>query len=488
MSPGAHTRSALVAGLAVLALAACTTGTASVEDDRSRPGAATGKNGRPQEERPRGDTAPNPGTAESPGAGEQPDDSLPRAADQPLVIVTHHTRGLREVSLRQARRIVQGRSRFEVASGPPMAAIRSVVRDPGVLAVVPAEALGPRVRALRVGGVDPVRRPERYPLRTEEAAAPAPVVRVTVVGDIMLGRGVAARAETTGDPAHALRPMASRLAKADITVGNLESTLSRAGSPTQGDDSFAADPAVVRGLRNAGFDALSLANNHAGDFGDRALVQTVRRLRAGGIATFGAGANVRSAWRPAVIERDGVRFGFVGFNAIGETPAVAPGQPGAVSIGMPPRTGPLDRSALRRFEAAVRRLDRRVDVVVALPHWGTQYTNRPEPIQRQVARRLVRAGVDVVVGGHPHWLQGVTVVEGRLVAHSLGNFVFDMDFMRRTQEGAILELTFWGEELKAADFVPYVMDDDFAPRVVSGRRAAQVLEVMRATSGPAHQG
>jgi poly-gamma-glutamate synthesis protein (capsule biosynthesis protein) len=152
---------------------------------------------------------------------------------------------------------------------------------------------------------------------------------------------------------------------------------------------------------------------------------------------------------------------------------------------MPPRTGPLDPAELQRFERAVRRLDRRVDVVVALPHWGTQYTNRPEPIQHRVARRLVAAGADVVVGGHPHWLQGAQMVRGRLVAHSLGNFVFDMDFMRRTMEGAFLELTFWGDQLKAAEFVPYVMGDRFAPRVVTGRAAQRVLATMRETSGPA---
>jgi poly-gamma-glutamate synthesis protein (capsule biosynthesis protein) len=242
---------------------------------------------------------------------------------------------------------------------------------------------------------------------------------------------------------------------------------------------------VVRSLGASGFDVLSLANNHLGDFGDRALVQTVRRLRAGGLRTFGAGATVAEAWAPAVVERSGVRFGFVGFNAIGETPAVAPGQPGAVSVGMPPRTGPLDRAALHRFTDAVRRLDARVDVVVAMPHWGTQYTNRPEPVQRQVARRLVGAGVDVVVGGHPHWLQGMEMVDGRLVAHSLGNFVFDMDFMTQTMEGAVLELTFWGGSLKAAELVPYVMDEDFAPRFVTGRRGDRVLALLRATSGRA---
>ncbi len=308
---------------------------------------------------------------------------------------------------------------------------------------------------------------------------------MSVVGDIMLGRGVAEAARGTGDLTPALRPMQRRLASADLTVGNLESTLSRAGAPTQGGDSFAVDPRVTRGLRDAGFDALDLANNHLGDFGPRALVQTVRRLRAGGLQTFGAGADSRQAWQPAVVDRAGVRFGFLGFNAIGETPEVGPGSPGAVSVSMPPRTGPLDRGELRRFLDAVRRLDGRVDVVVVFPHWGTQYTNVPEPVQRKVARRLVSAGADLVAGGHPHWVQGAEMVRDRLVVHSLGNFVFDMDFSDQTQRGLLLELTYWGEDLKAARFVPYRMDARFAPRVQTYRAGIDTLRLMWATSGPA---
>jgi poly-gamma-glutamate capsule biosynthesis protein CapA/YwtB (metallophosphatase superfamily) len=426
--------------LAVLSAAACTT-----QDD------------------PQADPPAEPALTPTP-----PATSRPAQHDQPLVVAVHHGSRLRDLPLPRARRIVEGG-----ADGD------------GAYTVVPASALGPRMRALSVDGVDPVRSPGEYPLRTQAARPRDPVVTVTVVGDIMLGRGVAEAARGSDHPAPALRPTARRLARADVTVGNLENTLSRAGAPAQGGDSFAADPAVVEGLREAGFDVLGLANNHLGDFGDRALVQTVRRLRAGGIDTFGAGATVREAWQPAVVERAGVRFGFLGFNAIGETPAVGPGQPGAVSVGMPPRTGPLDRAALRRFEQAVRRLDDRVDVVVVMPHWGTQYTHRPEPVQSRVARRLVRAGADVVAGGHPHWVQGMEMVGRGLVVHSLGNFVFDMDFMRETQEGAILELTFWGGRLKAVELVPYVMDERFAPRIVPGRRGEQVLAPMRATSGPA---
>ncbi len=415
----------------------------------------------------------------------------------PMAIALHASREPLDLTRRQARKLVRGEVRdwSELVPGARgrvrmVGTLRAVVRDRNAVAVVPARTLGPQVQAARVAGIHPARRPAAYPIR-RPATGPAgrgPVVTMTVTGDIMLARDVAAAARGTGDPAPALRPMSRRLRSADITVGNLESTLSRAGSPTQGGDSFGADPAVAKSLRRAGFDALSLANNHLGDFGDRALVQTVRRLHAEGLRTFGAGRDPQRANAPAVVERKGIRFGFLGFNAIGETPAVAPGQPGAVSVSMPPRTGPLDRAELRDFLGQVRRLDRQVDVVVVMPHWGTQYTNRPEPVQRQVAARLVSAGADLVVGGHPHWVQGIDVVDGTLVAHSLGNFVFDMDFMKETQEGLLLEMTYWGPELKAVELVPYRIGGDYAPRVVSRQDGRDVLQLMRATSGRAYRG
>jgi poly-gamma-glutamate synthesis protein (capsule biosynthesis protein) len=151
---------------------------------------------------------------------------------------------------------------------------------------------------------------------------------------------------------------------------------------------------------------------------------------------------------------------------------------------MPPRTGPLDRAELRRFLRDVRSLQRRVDVVVALPHWGTQYTNVPEPVQRDVARRIVAAGADLVVGGHPHWVQGAGPVGDGFVAQSLGNFVFDMDFMAETMVGVMLETVWWGEELKAVELVPYRMDASFTPRFVSWRAGLPTLRLLWATGGP----
>jgi Bacterial capsule synthesis protein PGA_cap len=306
-----------------------------------------------------------------------------------------------------------------------------------------------------------------------ERLPPTPTITLTIVGDLMLVRGVP-------DPAAALAPLRGRLARADITVGNLESTLSTDGEPTQGDDSFGGSPALIPPLLGSGFDALSVANNHTGDYGTKALLATVATLRTSPIKPFGAGPDLRAASRPAIIRRQGVSFAFVAFNAIGETPRATRTQPGALSVRMPPRTGPLVPADLDHVATVVRRADLRADVVVVLPHWGTQYTHVPEPVQHSVAQRLVTAGADLVVGGHPHWVQQAEVIDGVPVLHSLGNFVFDMDFSAETMEGVLLETTWLGDRLTDVSPVAYRMDPvSFAPRVVRGAAAAQILRDLK---------
>ena len=415
----------------------------------------------------------------------------------PLALVVHATRPTANVTVTDARRVVasgavswsaigQSGGRMRVFSTEERSAsdvLRAVRNNRDVLGIVPADAVDPRVRVLTVGSRHPLRDPEHYPLRIHSEKPVPEITTLAAVGDIMLGRRVGARHQS--DPGAPLRPFAKRLAAAEITVGNFESTLSRAGSPTQGGDSFAASQRVIPGLRAAGFDLLSLANNHVGDYGDRALRQTLDRFASKKIATVGAGRDLAAARRPIVIQRDGVRVGFIAVDSIGETPAATRNRAGTNRLNMPPRTGPLNRSALRRITSDIRALNQRVDVVVVLTHWGTQYTHRPEPSQRAAARAFADAGADLVIGGHPHWVQGLEMADSAVVVHSLGNFVFDMDFQTKTREGIFLEIVLWGHTVKALEPVPYVIDNNFAPRPIGGDRARGILtDLWRSSRGP----
>ena len=448
--------------------------------------------------------SPSPATSStgsgpaSPNASRAPASRAPSADYSiPLVLAVHASRPTADVALADARRIItsgatrwsaigQPGGRMQVLSTEDRQAsevLREVRASRNVLGVVPADVVDARVRVLTVGGRHPLKDPERYPLRIRSVRPVPEVTTLAAVGDIMLGRRVGARHRA--DPGAPLKPLAKRLAGAEITVGNFESTLSAAGSPTQGGDSFAASPRVRPGLRAAGFDLLSLANNHVGDYGDRALRQTLDRFDSGGINTVGAGRNLAAARRPVIIERDGVRVGFLAVDSIGETPAATRTRAGTNRLNMPPRTGPLNRSHLRRITSDIRALSSRVDAVVVFTHWGTQYTHRPESSQRSAARAFADAGADLVIGGHPHWVQGYDTAGSAVVVHSLGNFVFDMDFQTKTREGIFLEIVLWGGKVKAVEPVPYVIDNAFTPRLVRGDRARGILaDLWRSSRGP----
>jgi poly-gamma-glutamate synthesis protein (capsule biosynthesis protein) len=378
------------------------------------------------------------------------------------VLVVNRARTVGAVSAARAERIRSG----AVPGWRLVETVDQVAQDPRAAAFVPLRRVRPWVRAVTVAGVDPM----------------SGTTSVRVVGDIMLDRGVAA-ASPPDDPVWTLRTVRGLLAGADLTVGNLESALSENGTPQQpGDDSFAASPAVLDGLADLGIDALSLANNHTGDYGRTALLETLAAVRRSPVAGFGAGRDLAEASRPVVLDAGGLRVGLVGFNAIGETAQATVESPGALTVRMPPRTGPLNTADLRHLLGVVRRLDRRADVVVVVPHWGGNYTHVPDPAQTQVARRLAAAGADLVAGGHPHWVQGLERAGDAVVAHSLGNLVFDMDFMEETMEGVALTARFAADRLVAVELTPYRLDQSFRPRVVEGAEAAAVLEDVRAHS------
>ncbi|OYO12304.1 hypothetical protein CGZ98_09045 [Enemella evansiae] len=450
--------------------------------------------------------APVPPTPSAAAPAPEPTPEPSPEPQTPLALVVHASNPLLEVSEQAARAVLdQGADDWAdlgLPAGPltvvtslpmvpgaesyadPGAALERVRQRSDVLAVVPADAVDPSVRVLTVGGRHPLADPVAYPLRTA-GRPPESVARVTIVGDVMLGRRVGQRLARGNDPAAVFRPLADRLAAADLTVGTFEASLSDDGPPYQGGDSFSADPEVaLPGLRAAGFDAVSLANNHVGDFGERALLQTFDLFDEAGIARFGAGRNVAEARAPRILEVKGQRIAFVGTESI-EGVAAGENSPGVNRLSMPPRTGPVNLAERQATTRVIEEVSQQADVVIVMPHWGTQYTHRPEASQRDTAQAFAAAGADAVIGSHPHWVQGWDRVGDVTVVNSLGNFVFDMNQSAQVRQGVFVELTIWDGRVVAVDPVAYEIGDDFAPRLAGNAAREDILSDIAGTStGP----
>jgi len=274
------------------------------------------------------------------------------------------------------------------------------------------------------------------------------LVEVLAVGDVMLGRGMA-EAEDIFDE------VAGELQGADLTIGNLEGALGAQPAAGVGIPLLLPPEAPAR-LAAAGFDLLSLANNHSLDAGSTGLDETRRALQAAGIDPLGNG-------RVVMREVAGRTFAFVGWNDLGI---------------------PSEEALL----VNVRQAEGEADHVIVIVHWGREYQRQPLLPQRELATALLDAGADIVLGSHPHVVQGLEVLDSaqpgggaRLVAYSLGNFVFDQGW-DDTAQGLALRLLFDAQGLRAAQALPlwttprpHWMDvDESAPlleRILESERA-----------------
>jgi len=278
------------------------------------------------------------------------------------------------------------------------------------------------------------------------AAALAPArTRLLLGGDIMLCRYIGELARRNHDPAFPFRPIAALLASADITFANLESPFSDQGRPVTAGMVFKAEPEMVEGLKLAGIDVVSTANNHARDRGVYGIEYTLRLLAANGIAAVGTGTDAAQAHAGAVIVRNGLRFGFLAY-------AQDPNNGNFTDT--EPRVAAMDLATLRNDVAALRA---RADVVVVSMHGGVEYWTKPHPIQQAFARAAVEAGARIVVGHHPHVIQPWERIGNAVVFYSLGNLVFDQYERTATRRGLLAEVLMSGNEIAGVNTIPVEM-------------------------------
>lgn len=251
-------------------------------------------------------------------------------------------------------------------------------------------------------------------------------VDLAAVGDVMLGRYVARRLDRDG-PQSVFKSAQPELAKADLAFGNLESALT--DRPFKGVKHFQlrGKTPYATGLQWAGFDVLSLANNHAGDCGPEGLSDTSAALSQVGIEPLQEG---KTAW----IQKKGLKIAFLGFCDFPHRP-------------LAPRLSQMTEARAK------------ADVVIVAWHWGDEGTSKVNQRQKQIARQMASVGADLILGSHPHVLQPVQWIAGGsgrrcLVAYSLGNFVFDAK-KGQTSKTALLHVTIHKGGVESFRMTPY---------------------------------
>ena len=266
-------------------------------------------------------------------------------------------------------------------------------------------------------------------------------------GDVLMDR-----TEPAGiDPFAGIEPP---LASGDLAVVNVEMAISDRGAPIGKQFTFRAPPSAARRIGDAGIDVANLANNHAKDYGAVALTDTIDLLEAAGVVALGAGANDTEAFRHRLLEIDGaVTVAFVGVSRIvpWSFPA-GPDSPGIASDTEP-----------ERVLQSVRTAAGEADVVIAVVHWGIEVATCPSAEQRTFARALLDAGAHAVIGHHPHVLQAIEFDDGKLVAYSLGNFVWHPRWSISGETG-VLQIDFTGDRIVGWEFHPHLLDENGAPR------------------------
>ncbi len=275
-------------------------------------------------------------------------------------------------------------------------------------------------------------------------------VDVVFAGDAMMD-GSVKRAIHRWGPDFPFRNVKKEVSRADLAVVNLETSVTQANRK---DDvqlfNFKSDPSSLDGISHAGFDLVSMANNHVLDYMETGLFDTFRNIKRHRLSYVGAGMNEREAYSARTFVRNGKTIKIAAFArflpsenwfAHGDHPGVA------------------EAYQSERVMKAIARERAGADYLIVFMHWGVEKNNHPEAWQRDMARKMIDAGADAIVGSHPHVLQGFEFYKDKPIAYSIGNFLFPDYVSNRKAETGLLHLKLYQGKVKMS-FNPYYIRDN----------------------------
>ena len=287
---------------------------------------------------------------------------------------------------------------------------------------------------------------------------------LAVVGDMEISREAPESAFTKVLPA---------LREADVRFGGLEASMSETGEAASGKIVMRHSPGMIQGYLAGGFDVLAFASNHCMDYGIEPFVETMELLEKHGVAFSGSGRNIEEARTPAIVERGGARIGFLSY--VLNLPlgwGAHPNKPGVAPIRQDPLFGPpyVNEEDLEAMVSDIEKTRPSVDVLLTSFHWGSSQSRTLTLSQRAVAHAAVDAGSDIVIGHHPHILQGIEVYEGKPIFYALGNFVLDHDhpmFMPSVRESIFVRCFIEERKIVRVSINPVLIEEDGSPRILT---------------------
>jgi len=294
------------------------------------------------------------------------------------------------------------------------------------------------------------------------------LVSIVFVGDIMLSRIVDAKMRTYNNYFYPFEETAEFLRSADITFGNLETTITPGQPIESGQMLFRADPRVAVSLKEAGFDILSLANNHTLNFGKKGLIDTFKYLNEVGVEYVGAGNNFIEAHQPVIKEVHGIKVGFLAYT-----------YPAEYQANFADHEPQLAFWIKEKMVQDVVALKEKADFLVVSMHAGGEYRPAAHPSQVEFARAAIDAGADLVIGHHPHVVQNAEIYNGKYIFYSLGNFIFDQMWSEETREGLVLKVIISKNGLSDISFYPIKIYDYSQPKFLIGESGKYILDRLK---------
>ena len=321
---------------------------------------------------------------------------------------------------------------------------------------------------------------------------------IMAVGDVLVRRP---------DPPSIFAHVAPVLREGDIVVGNPEGLYCDRGAPIAGKlevgrGHLRSTPDNIRAFESAGFNAMVLANNHNMDYGAEGLLQTIELLDKMNIAHAGGGRNLEEAHRPAIMERNGVKVAILSYTSVYvagnpaekdkaglatikvstsyQAPEDVLYEPGVPSL----VTTTPDLVDQERMVNDVRQAKQQADIVVVAFHWGVCWAmGKVVGYQKELGRAAIDAGADLIIGAHPHVLQGIEIYKGRFICYCLGNFVMDgVSGANFESDTMILKCHVQGKQIKKCSFIPVRISDEWQPHILDREQGREVMKKMESRS------